>query len=254
MLLLYSQFYGFLCFSMKKPELLYVKTGFLRPNIWNPNHLSEADLERLAQSIARLEMFKPIVVRQIELIDPDSEARYEILGGAHRYLAALRLGWTEVPIIDLGVVVEQTAREIALVDNTRYGTDDPLKLSEFLKEFDSLEEFPEFLPYSSEDLDALIGTSSIRIDDLELGTSADFGDHSLSGDLTDYSRSHQVMRIAVPIEVAELVKDRIERFAKEKNYFDLAASAFTADGRPLNRNAVMQQAAGLVLLDLLRIS
>jgi ParB-like chromosome segregation protein Spo0J len=101
----------------------------LKPNPWNSNRVDRENFEKLKKSLQTLGSFKPILVRQIE-------DGYEILGGYHRVEAAKELGFPTVPIWNLGVVDDARAKEISLVDNTRYGEDDAEALSKLL---DSLE-------------------------------------------------------------------------------------------------------------------
>ncbi|MDH8217342.1 ParB/RepB/Spo0J family partition protein, partial [Klebsiella pneumoniae] len=66
--------------------------------------------------------FKPILGR--ELLD----GTYEILGGEHRWRAAIEHGMAAVPVTSVGVIDDNTAKQMSLVDNERYGEDDAVEL------------------------------------------------------------------------------------------------------------------------------
>ena len=63
----------------------------------------------------------------------------EILGGEHRWKAAQQLGMAEVPVWNVGVITDEHAKKIGLVDNARYGEDDLLGLAGLLKELGNAE-------------------------------------------------------------------------------------------------------------------
>lgn len=185
---------------------LVVEPSRLRGNPWNPNVLDPASEHKLDASLKRLGFFKPIIAREL-----DAEV-LEILGGHHRWESAIRLGLAEVPIINLGEVSDETAKEIGLADNGRWGHDDAGKLAEILAELD-LEEITMFLPYSDNDLSAIIATSEIDIDDLNLD------DDNVP--LIDDARApptDTIMRFKVPIRDAEAISEAVNRVMKEQGF------------------------------------
>ena len=97
----------------------------LSPNPWNTNVVSPENQQKLNASIKRFGMFKPIVVREID-------GTLEIIGGQHRWEAAVEMKLPEVPVVNLGRITDKKAKEISLVDNGRYGADDTLQLAELL--------------------------------------------------------------------------------------------------------------------------
>ena len=118
----------------------------LHPNPWNSNKVDRENFEKLKKSLNTLGNFKPIVVRQIDDV-------YQILGGYHRNEAAKELGAKTVPVINLGTISDARAKEISLVDNTRYGQDDSELLDRLLDsmETDLLIEIMPDLPVTVED-------------------------------------------------------------------------------------------------------
>src|SRR5437762_10365036 len=108
--------------QMSNPTQLFVDPRLLQPNPWNTNVVSPDNEAKIDASNQRLGMFKPIIVREL----PDGTL--QILGGAHRRESAIRLGWDQVPVFNVGPVSDKQAKEIGLADNARYGHDDTLAL------------------------------------------------------------------------------------------------------------------------------
>lgn len=70
------------------------------------------DLSDLVDSIGRLGVLEPLLVRRIE----DAGGRYELVSGERRFHAALQAGLEEIPCIELDVD-QQHALEVALIEN-----------------------------------------------------------------------------------------------------------------------------------------
>lgn len=186
---------------------LVVEPSKLRGNPWNPNVLDPASEHKLDASLKRLGFFKPIIARELDA------GVMEILGGQHRWESAIRLGLTEIPVISLGKIDDEKAKEIGLADNGRWGHDDAGKLAEILAELD-LEEITTFLPYSDNDLSAIIATSEIDLDDLNLD---DDDDVSLADD-TKAPPTETIMRFKVPVRDAEAISEAVNRVMKEQGF------------------------------------
>lgn len=116
----------------------------LKGNPWNSNVVERPAFEKLKKSMERHGSFKPVVIRTL----PDGT--FQILGGFHRNEAAKELGWKEVPTFDVGEISDSRAKEIALLDNTRYGTDDEELLDKLLSEIEDLDVLAEILPETVE--------------------------------------------------------------------------------------------------------
>jgi len=180
----------------------------LRPNPWNTNHMTVENEAKLDASIARFGIYKPIVVRPCLNAD-----QLEILGGQHRWEAARRAGYTEVPIVNVGPVSDTVAKEIGLADNGRYGEDDTLALSRLLKELGA-EDVGSFLPYTEGELETILAASSIDIDELDRLDDTPMPDLSGSG----VGATHQVMRFKVPVEDVAWITSAIERRQREQGF------------------------------------
>lgn len=183
-----------------------IETNRLRGNPWNPNVLDPASESKLDASLKRLGFFKPIIARELE------GGVLEILGGHHRWESAIRVGLTEVPVVNLGEVDDSKAKEIGLADNGRWGHDDAGKLADVFADLD-LEEIAEFLPYSENDLAAIIATSEIDLDDLNL----DNDDDVPLGD-TKTPPTDTIMRFKVPVRDAEAISSAIGAVTRAQGF------------------------------------
>ena len=103
-----------------------IKISELFPNPWNTNTVAPDNQAKIEASIKRYGMFKPLICRTLD------DGRLQIVGGEHRWEAAKAIGIQEVPIVNLGKIDDKRAKEISLIDNSRYGTDDSLKPAEVL--------------------------------------------------------------------------------------------------------------------------
>lgn len=196
-----------------KAQALEVSPDELRPNQWNTNYCSPQNETRLEGSLDRFDgLFKPILVRQVKDVDG-----YEILGGEHRWVIAKRRRLKTVPIWNLGFLPDNTAKEISIADNARYGADDTIALAELFKELgESPEVIQSYLPYADIDIQSIFSATDIALDDLEL-------DEEISAAPEEPKtlkapKTHTMMRFKVAIEDAERIAEIIARVQKDYGY------------------------------------
>jgi ParB-like chromosome segregation protein Spo0J len=209
---------------MGKPQIqsLEVAPKLLKPNPWNTNVVAPDDEAKIEASISRLGMFKPIIVREL------ADGSYEILGGAHRRDAAIRMGLDSVPVTNVGRIDDQTAKEIGLVDNARYGNDDTLRLAELLDGMGSPDDLAKFLPYTDADFASIFSSVNIALDDLDIPD-----DDAAPPQLPKEAvvQTHQIMRFKVPVEDVGTITELIEATMK--------AQRFTEDDSLSNAGAAL---------------
>jgi ParB family chromosome partitioning protein len=190
-------------------QMAHVAPGLLEPNPWNTNQISDpANEEKLSQSMKRLGVFRPIVVRTLP------SGQLQILGGEHRWKLAVKEGRKTVPIVNVGYVDDQRAKEIGLVDNARYGEDDALGLAGLLRELG--DGVLDIMPFSQTELDSLLNTTNISLEDLD---SVDSG-----AELPDPNKqaapSSQLMRFKVPVEDVGWASKLIDGAMKSQGFKD----------------------------------
>lgn len=183
--------------------------GSLVPNPWNTNVVPPDNEAKLDESIKRLGMFKPVVVREL------ANGTLQILGGEHRAASAKRLGLKQIPVVNLGKVDDKRAKEISLIDNGRYGADNTLQLAELLDGLGSAEELAKFMPYSDEDLASIFSSVSIALDDLDL---PEIDEQPVISSKEKPAQTHQIMRFKVPVDDVDDITKLIEKTMKVQNF------------------------------------
>lgn len=194
--------------NQKPLSVEMVNPDFLSPNPWNTNGMSPDNEAKLEASIRRFGMFKPVLVRDT------LDGRLEIIGGEHRAQTAQRLGYKTIPVVNLGAIDDKKAKEIGLVDNGRYGSDDALQLAELLEGLGSIEELSSFMPYGDADLASIFSSVSIELDDLDIPDAAE--NPKLPSEKP--MQTHQVMRFKVPVGDVGMVTDMIEAAMKSQKF------------------------------------
>jgi len=192
-------------------QLNYINPRELIPNPWNSNNVSPEGMERLYSSLKRHGFVKPVIVRE----RPDGVL--EILGGQHRVEAAISMGFEEVPTLNLGEVSDARAKEIGLIDNARYGSDDANALADILKEIGKDVDVASFLPFTDAELAAL--ATDLTVDDIDSLLGEDDGSKDEPEERAEKKPpTHTIMRFKVGREDEGIVRDLINDIMKEQNF------------------------------------
>ena len=94
-----------------RKEISEIPLGKIVPNPYQPRQVFDsAKLAELAESIKEQGVIQPIVVRPVD----DS---YEIIAGERRFRAVEKLGWNTIPAIIFASTDNETAMELALIEN-----------------------------------------------------------------------------------------------------------------------------------------
>ncbi len=146
-----------------KITIMQVEVANLRPNPWNTNSVGAQNFEKLKGSIEKLGFFKPILARELD------GGFFEILGGEHRWRAAMEQGISTVPVISVGKINDLVAKQMSLVDNERYGEDDQVALQRLIEEIQSEIDYrlSDIAPYDDEMAATLAKASIIDLEALE---------------------------------------------------------------------------------------
>ena len=189
-------------------NVLNIPPSQLKPNRWNPNVVSPDNESKLEQSLKRNGFFKPALTRQLD------DGSLEIIGGEHRVLAATRLGYETVPVINLGKIDDERAREICILDNSRYGSDDALKLAELLEGLGDIDELASFMPYGEADLNNIFSSVNIALDDLDI----DEEDEKPAKLAEKPIQQYQVLRFKIPVDDVADITSLIEKTIKTQGF------------------------------------
>jgi len=198
---------------MKKLAITYVDPAKLNPNDWNPNVVDAINQDKLKKSL-EVKGWRGVV--SVKTLDDGS---FEIIGGEHRVKAAVELGHDKIPIINYGTMSDAQAKEQLLLDNSRYGDDDPYKMSSLLHDdnLSSADELISMLPIDTEELAAFFehDTADFQLSDLD-----DLDDDPIDLDPTSATsvQTHQIMRFKVPVEDAGVILEKIKTIKSTQGF------------------------------------
>ncbi|ELT6818387.1 ParB N-terminal domain-containing protein (plasmid) [Klebsiella variicola subsp. variicola] len=197
-----------------KITILQVEVARLRPNPWNTNSVGAQNFEKLKGSIEKLGFFKPILARELD------GGQFEILGGEHRWRAAMEQGISAVPVISVGKISDLVAKQMSLVDNERYGEDDQVALQRLIEEIQSELDYQlsEIAPYDDELAATLARESAIDLEMLEALSRGD--EEPIEKDSREKAErvgaEHQTMRFKVTFDASDRVTETIKSIIKEQ--------------------------------------
>jgi hypothetical protein len=143
------------------PRFERVSVSLLDENPWNPNKMTDFMYAKAKESLTEFGFIAPVVVQC-------NGARYQIIDGAHRYRAAVDLGFKDVPVVIVDGLSPDDARKLTVVLNELHGQADPRKLSDLLGGLlggSSVDEVLHALPFTSDILKGFVGLGEISFPD-----------------------------------------------------------------------------------------
>ena len=164
-------------------EVKLVKLSEIRLNKYNPNVVPDEIMGQLEKRIEEEGFLQPVLLRNIA---PEGEIKYEVIDGEHRFLAAQKLDYEEIP----SIIVDKKLPEAMLATinmNKLRGEFDTLKLAEVihtLHETYSIEELEEKLGYTPEEMTGMenllnfdfnnLDNEGVKLDDEETNEEEEF--------------------------------------------------------------------------------
>ena len=135
----------------------------LAPNNFNYNEQTDFVFEKTKKSLQEFGFVDPIVVRKLG-------SKYEIIGGEHRWRAAKEVGFTEVPIMDLGTITDGAAKKLCIVLNETKGRPNTDALAAIISDLTKEGIDMEVLPYTDDELTAFDEMANLGFDEGELNS------------------------------------------------------------------------------------
>lgn len=185
-------------------NVIRVPISQIVPNGWNPNEQSEYVFSKEVLSIQTYGFLDPVTVREIE-------GGYEIVDGEHRYKAALQLGYTELPVNNLGQVTAQEATALTILMNEIKGKAETGKMSDVLKSLEASigrERLVEIMPMSANEIENLIAMANFSLDS--------FSPTEITEPQSE-SDPWRNVTYRLPEAVANQFQDQVKRFKKALN-------------------------------------
>jgi ParB family chromosome partitioning protein len=181
-------------------ELKELDPYSLMPNPWNSNKVARNEFEKLKKSLTKHTAFKPVIVRKLD------DGTLEILGGYHRVEAAKELGWETIPTLILKDISDEQAKEISLIDNTRYGEDDKELLDKLLEE---LGDFPGLMEIIPETELIEMPEEVLILEELE---------EPKKSEAVEKDETHKVIKLRLEIDKAEEIEAILSKVAYDNDY------------------------------------
>jgi DNA-binding transcriptional MerR regulator len=125
-----------------------------------------------------------------------------------------------VPVTSVGVIDDNTAKQMSLVDNERYGEDDAVALQRLIESIQNELDYSlaEIAPYDEEMTETLARESSIDLEELSLLGEEEC--HATEADTREKKErlgvEHQTMRFKVSFDTAEGVAEVIKTIIREQ--------------------------------------
>lgn len=172
----------------------WMKLSDIVPNRWNPNRQDRFMFEKEVASLRRFGPVVPVVVRipgtgspsavgprrssgqgrapsatGRASASPGPSTKRELIDGEHRWKAAKQLGFTELPVWDLGAVDDATAKQLTIVLNETKGSADPEALAELLRDIGTsidVTDLLEVMPFPPERMADLLDLAPLEWGDV----------------------------------------------------------------------------------------
>lgn len=177
-----------------------VERDALTPNPWNPNKMQDRTFAAEKESIGRFGFVDPITVRP----HPELDGKFQIIDGEHRWRAAGELDIKKVPVVVL-TIGDAEAKKLTIVLNETRGEADTVDLAVLLADIAREDEnLLEALPYSQDQLDALLAMADIDMPDYGSG------DDDGAGSDPDPEADWQTISCRVPATVALVWEQAVE--------------------------------------------
>lgn len=209
--------------------------GQLRPNPWNPNVQSPFMFEREKRSIVTFGFVDPITIR--EVCEGDAVVG-EIIDGEHRWRAATELGFVVVPVQNLGVVDDVTAKALTDLLNSLSGKPDARKQADLIASLlDARDDLRDVLPYQQGQLDEILSTREFDWESLSADRPAGEVDARKFPSLPlKFSTADACARCAAILtafaRVNEQLGDALLRELERREQADTSTEGALADKRP----------------------
>jgi len=133
-------------------EIKEIPTDKIDLNPWNPNEMTDGQLQHLIEEYNRIGYLQPILVR------PKGD-RYEVIDGEHRFRAYKSLVRPTIQAV-VKEMDDKTAKLTTININKIKGADNPLKQAELLKDLQK--------DFSTEDLEDLLKISELELEGFDM--------------------------------------------------------------------------------------
>lgn len=140
-----------------KDRLVIVPIDGVKTNQWNPKDKETKEFKQVVRSLELYGFRQPILVRESD------DDKFEILDGEQRYTAALELGYTEIPVYNLGKISDTEAKAATIWMEVQVPFNE-IDLSNLVVELSELE---VALPYTEGEIEDFKHMSEFSFDNFD---------------------------------------------------------------------------------------
>lgn len=201
---------------MEQQKILDVND--IEPNKWNPNRLTDRQIEHLKRSMLKTEKLSPGGLQPILVMKIDGRDKYTIIDGENRWRERKFLaenghpGFKKVSAIVIEGIDEDEAKVISLNMNKIRGQPDPILLAQLISDLHENMDYDEL----KEELDY----DDIEVDAMEMMAEEPDFDEIDDDDLEIEEEDTRTWSCQVPMEEYEFVRDTIQDVQEEEQYKD----------------------------------
>lgn len=178
-----------------KSKLIIIPIDRVKANSWNPKDKDTKEFRQVVRSLELYGFRQPILVREAE------NDTFEILDGEQRYTAALELGYTDIPVYNLGVVSDTEAKAATIWMEVQVPFSE-IDLSHLVVELDDAN---IALPYTE-----------VQIADFRNMAEFNFGQYDEGGEDDDEDLDVRTFKVVLGEEAYKIVMKAIDKI-KEDN-------------------------------------
>lgn len=191
----------------------------IQPNPWNPNHMTDEELDKEAASFERFGYVNPIVVRHVD------DGLYQIIDGEQRWKTARRLGMEQLDAYDISPLGDHEAQQLTYILNELRGQPQEDKLADLLKGLlakSTIEDLVAVMPLSKEGF-----AKAAKLPDFDWG--------QVEAITRQQPRGFVEMILRIPPEAAETINRAITVMRESEGdmpnwrVFELLAAGYLAD-------------------------
>jgi hypothetical protein len=150
----------------------------VKENIWNYNEQSDFVFDKLKASIEEFGFTEPLTVRSANQDGPLD--KLEIIGGAHRWKAAVALGMKKIPVIDVGTMSDASLKKFMIVLNETKGKANNDQLAVVLSDLSKEGIDMSVLPMDETEIQSLVSMGDFDWQNTDV--TADLGPDGEGGD------------------------------------------------------------------------
>nr|DAX51300.1 MAG TPA: ParB protein [Caudoviricetes sp.] len=198
-------------FEFNPENIEKVAIDKISKNSWNPKLDNPPEMEDIKRSLKLNGYAQPILVRQ-------SDSGYEIIDGAHRYMAAKELGYKELYVYNVGNVSDEEAKAFTIWMQTQVP-------------FYELDLAPLAVELSDAGIE--LPFTEAQLIDFKNMSEFDFDSQYKDDEPVDEDNSNQMKTLTVKMTVDQLtvVKDAIKLVSENENVSEgRALELLVADG------------------------